>query len=121
MTDPDGWTVTTLKHLVESMAAALLAAKEAVEKAERAAEKRFESVNEFRSQLADQAASFMPRSEAEALIRGSTEKIDALTARIDKHEGGAAGISSAGTIAAAVVTALIALAGLATAIIIATR
>lgn len=49
----------------KAVSAALQAAKEAVTKAETAAEKRFDSVNEFRQQLSDQAASFMPRREAE--------------------------------------------------------
>lgn len=79
-----GWTLEALKEhfqalMVESdrrnqqrfegqekaVGAALQAAKEAVEKAEAAANKRFDSVNEFRQQLSDQAASFMPRREAE--------------------------------------------------------
>jgi hypothetical protein len=45
---------------------ALEAAKEAVNKAESATEKRFASVNEFRSTLSDQAAQLMPRAEAQA-------------------------------------------------------
>jgi hypothetical protein len=48
--------------------AALEATERAVAKAEVAAEKRFDSVNEFRKQLADQAATFMPRSEAETRL-----------------------------------------------------
>jgi hypothetical protein len=51
-----------------AVTAALDAAGKAVDKAETAAEKRFDSVNEFRQQLADQAATFMPRSESESLL-----------------------------------------------------
>jgi|SRR6476646_172342 len=58
--------------------AALVAAKEAVIKAEVAAEKRFESVNEFRAQLSDQATTFMPRVEAEQRLRALAEKLDDL-------------------------------------------
>jgi hypothetical protein len=58
--------------------AALVAAKEAVLKAETAAERRFEAVNEFRGQLADQAATFMPRAEAEQRLRSLAEKLDDL-------------------------------------------
>jgi hypothetical protein len=48
-----------------AVAAALAAADRAVSKAEEAAEKRFDGVNEFRGQLADQASTLMPRAEAE--------------------------------------------------------
>jgi hypothetical protein len=41
---------------------------EAIAKAEGAAEKRFESVNEFRANLADQTASFIPREVHDAEI-----------------------------------------------------
>lgn len=44
-------------------AAALAANDKAIAKQEIAAEKRFEAVNEFRAQLSDQAATFMPRAE----------------------------------------------------------
>jgi hypothetical protein len=44
---------------------AMIASEKAVVKAEMAAEKRFEATNEFRGQLSDQAATFMPRNEAE--------------------------------------------------------
>lgn len=48
----------------KAVAAALAAAKEAVVKAEAAAEKRFESVNEFRQQLNDNQARLMTKDEA---------------------------------------------------------
>ena len=63
---------------------ALAAAKEAVDKAEIAASKRFDSVNEFRAQLADQAANLMPKAEALVLIAALSQRIDALTARNDE-------------------------------------
>jgi hypothetical protein len=47
---------------------ALTGSEKAVAKAEIAAEKRFDSQNEFRAQLADQAGTFIPRLEAEARI-----------------------------------------------------
>lgn len=56
------------------------ASKEAITKAEIATEKRFDSVNEFREQLADQATRFMPRSEAEAAIARATERVQEITA-----------------------------------------
>jgi hypothetical protein len=75
----------------EAVAAALTAADRAVAKAETAAERRFASVNEFRAQLSDQAATFMSRAEALLQIYANTEKIDALSARMDRGEGGHAG------------------------------
>ncbi len=59
--------------------AALIAAQQAVTKAEVAAEKRFDAVNEFRAQLADQAAGFMPRGEYQVMH-------DALIERVVKTE-----------------------------------
>ncbi len=41
--------------------AAFAASEQAIDKADAATEKRFESVNEFRAQLSDQTATFMPR------------------------------------------------------------
>lgn len=66
----------------EAVSAALLAADRAVAKVETANEKRFESVNEFRGQLADQAATFLPRSEANIRFEGLVEKVDAVRMEI---------------------------------------
>jgi len=95
--EESGWTVDTVyAHLravsderdlrygqrfvaqEKAVEAALTSAKEAVDKAETAATRRFESVNEFRAQLADQAATFMPRLEAEQRMSQLSEKIDDL-------------------------------------------
>jgi len=56
---------TALSAAEKAVTAALSAAKEAVVKAEVASEKRFEGVNEFRSTLADQQRTLIPRVEAE--------------------------------------------------------
>lgn len=53
----------------EAVNAALAAAKEAVTKAEVANEKRLDNVNEFRGQLKDQAATLLPRAEADIRFR----------------------------------------------------
>jgi hypothetical protein len=53
---------------------------EAISKSDMAGEKRFESVNEFRSTLTDQAATFMPRAEA-------VSKLDSISDRVTKIEG----------------------------------
>jgi cobalamin biosynthesis Mg chelatase CobN len=63
----------------KATSAALAAAKEAVAKAEAASEKRFESVNEFRGQLKDQAASFVTRDEYSAKHDSLSDKLDAAT------------------------------------------
>lgn len=67
----------------KAVSAALAAAEKAVAKAELAAEKRFEAVNEFRGQLSDQAASFMPRAEASLESTNTRERIDALATRLE--------------------------------------
>jgi Flp pilus assembly protein TadB len=70
--------------------AALLAAKEAVTKAENATEKRFESVNEFRDTLSDQAATFITRVEYASLEKRVTE----LATRQENAAGRGQGLSA---------------------------
>jgi len=69
---------------------AMVASEKAVVKAEIAAEKRFEAVNEFRGQLSDQAATFMPRAEAEQRLARIGEDIVALQ-KVTATGGGRAG------------------------------
>jgi hypothetical protein len=59
----------------KAVASALASAKEAVTKQENAADRRFESVNEFRATLQDQTSQFVSRLEFSA-------KVDALDSRI---------------------------------------
>lgn len=70
----------------KAVVAALEAAEKAVAKAESASEKRFESVNEFRAQLADQANTFLARSEGEVRFSALTERIDANVKKITELE-----------------------------------
>jgi hypothetical protein len=77
----------------EAVAAALQAAKEAVNKAEAAAEKRFDSVNEFRAQLTDQANTFIPRLEAEQRLGQQADRLAELQSRMDTKEGHSGGAS----------------------------
>lgn len=70
-----------------------LATRTAVQKAETATEKRFESVNEFRAQMADQATLFITRREVEAVVGSNAEKVVAITDRINRSEGRGAGMS----------------------------
>jgi hypothetical protein len=78
----------------KAVAAALAAADRAVAKAEMAAEKRFESVNEFRSALADNFRTLMPRSESEQALKALTEKLDALTVRVNSRDDRNRGMSA---------------------------
>lgn len=55
---------------------ALIAQKLAVDKAEIAADKRFDSVNEFRALVADQQRTYIPRAEVALLIETLTDKVD---------------------------------------------
>ncbi len=89
-----GWTLETLRihlegairagylHLEERIkavsdtaSAASENADKAVSKAETAAEKRFESVNEFRNTLSDQQRNLMPRDEANIRFESLTHEI----------------------------------------------
>lgn len=62
-----------------AVATALLSAEKAVAKAEAATDKRFESVNEFREQLREQAVLFLQRNEGlsrmDAIERALTEHV----------------------------------------------
>jgi phosphopantetheinyl transferase (holo-ACP synthase) len=81
----------------EAVSDALQAAKEAVTKAEHATERRFESVNEFRSTLSDQAAQLMPRTEAQARF----ETLQANLARIELDLRGSVSTTSGKSTASA--------------------
>ena len=84
MTDEGTWTIITLKEYIErrfgdqskAIDAALAAAEKAVTKAEIATEKRFDSVNEFRKTLSDQASGFLQRGEFSALHKSLVDKLD---------------------------------------------
>jgi len=60
----------------EKTGLALNSSKEAVIKAEAATEKRFDSVNEFRGSLKDQAATLLPRIEAETRFKALEDKLE---------------------------------------------
>jgi hypothetical protein len=109
----DGWTLATLHaHLLTilderdkrygqrftdletALRAALAASEKAINKAEVATERRFESVNEFRTTLSDQAANFITRSEAEAATARNSERIQELMDRINRSEGRGAGLGT---------------------------
>ena len=102
-----------------AVAAAFVAAREATTKAENANERRFESVNEFRQTLSDQAATFITRAEAEARIGANSEKIGDLFDRVNLMGGRQAGSTDARALMIAAVGILIGVAAVATTIIVA--
>jgi len=55
-----------------------------VNKAEIAADKRFDATNEFRQQLNDQVATFLPRSEASVLFTAIESKLQEHIVRADE-------------------------------------
>lgn len=96
---------TYMKLEADKVSLALAASDKAIIKAETANEKRFESVNEFRAQLNDQAASFVSRLEHNATIEGIksehnsamksiVEKFDDMKTRLDKAEGRGVGLNA---------------------------
>jgi hypothetical protein len=64
----------------EKTGLALSTSKEANNKSEAATEKRFDAQNEFRGQLKDQAATLLPRAEADAKFKALEDKIEVLKA-----------------------------------------
>lgn len=84
-------------------------ADKATVKAEVAIEKRFDAVNEFRAQLADQTKTFMPRAEIEARIVQNYERYNELANRVTRAEGKAQGSSAAYGYLTAAITAVIAI------------
>lgn len=108
---PSAWTIDSLRthffdiinerderykqrftDLETALRAALAASEKAIGKAEASTERRFDSVNEFRQTLSDQATTFMTRVEANALIARTTERIQDLTDRMNKSEGHGSGL-----------------------------
>lgn len=83
--------------------------KLAVDKAEAATDKRFDSVNAFRAQLADQTSAFLPREVAETQFAEIRKLTADNTDRLNKGEGrysGATDLRAQFVASAAVVVAL---------------
>jgi hypothetical protein len=89
--------------------AALASQSAAVIKAEIAADKRFDSVNEFRNTLADQQRNLIPRSEVEVIERSMTDKIAALQKQVEGLLAERAGIRGGWGYAVGVVGLVLAL------------
>jgi len=92
----------------EGISAALNAADRAVNKAELATEKRFESVNEFRATLDNQQRTLIPRSEVSVIQEGLNEKIAQLTKQMDAIQAERIGVRGGWGYAVGVVGLLLA-------------
>jgi len=87
----DEWTIKTLReHLADlriddqrAIAAALSAAEKAVEKADQADQKHFETINERNREIDKLTATFIPRSEYDIQYKSLIDRIDTLTKAID--------------------------------------
>ena len=101
---------TALEAAEKAVATAMTAAEKAVTKAESAAEKRFEATNEFRGQLADQAATFMPRTEADAAQQRLQDQVNELKDRLNRSDGSDAGIRLSAGVLGGTIAALASLA-----------
>lgn len=75
-----------IKSLRETATAQSSALERALVKADAATEKRFDSVNEFRKQLSDQTATFIPRGEHAARDKALDDRLSLMTSRINELE-----------------------------------
>lgn len=97
----------------KAVAAALAGQKEAVTKAEVAAEKRFESVNEFRNTLSDQQRNLMPRAEVDILVKSITDRLNKVENSDLFSDGKGKGMSASWAILVGVVGFIAVLIGIA--------
>jgi hypothetical protein len=110
------WDVETLKEYTDqrfeaqdrAVQAALQAAKEAVDKANIASEKRFESINEFRGQLSDQQATFLTRNEYGAQHDAMAQRLQDLADRFNTSSGRTTGLGASWGVIVSVASILIA-------------
>jgi hypothetical protein len=107
-----GWTFDTLyihvmeisKAAKEGVNTAMAAAEKAGDKAEKANEKRFDAVNEFRSMVQDQQATFASKEQTEFRLTSIDEKFAALENRIAEGSGKLQGTIIIGGITAWLIT-----------------
>lgn len=98
----DEWTFMTLKDYFERIIKEhdrlyderFESQTEALTRTGTAIDRRFESVNEFRGQLSDQARTFMTRDEATQRIDSLAEKIDILSRIAERRSGQSTGLSA---------------------------
>jgi hypothetical protein len=103
-------TSVQIESAEKAVSTALASAEKAVQKAETANEKRFESVNEFRAQLTDQASLFLPRTEYASNHENLVERVSDLTNRMNLSAGSREGVRlSAGVLVSVVTVAVVVL------------
>ena len=93
-----------------AVAAALTAAKEAVQVGETNAQRWRESANEWRGAMSDRESSFLSRLEYNAEHKALENKVNSLQARVDKSEGQSRGLSKVGATAVGTASILAAIA-----------
>lgn len=77
-----------------------------LDKATTATDQRFASVNEFRAQLSDQAATFLTRTEYDVAHGALESRLTELVARVDTQSGERQGFRMTGGLVAAAITAI---------------
>ena len=100
------------KAIDEKTEISLRSSREAISKSDAATEKRFDSVNEFRAQLKDQAATLLPRAEAHAKFGSLDKEIEELRKNFNVGQGKSMGINLVWGILVTLVFIAIALGGL---------
>jgi hypothetical protein len=100
---------TALSAQEKAISAAFRSSEQAIEKAELAQNKHNAVTNEYRSQLAEQAQSFIARLEAYALLKAVDEKIAGIQKTIDSGASKSSGFTG-GWGAALAIFGLVALA-----------
>jgi tetrahydromethanopterin S-methyltransferase subunit G len=78
----------------QAVAAAIDSAEKAVSKSDVSNEKRFDAVNELRTQIRDQATTFIPRHETEQRLSLISARIDELRSSDAQRSGRTAGSSA---------------------------
>lgn len=98
--------------LKNEVVAAMASSEKAVSKAEMATEKRFDSVNEFRAQMADMQTTLVRKSEVDLRFESLEKKVDAAVAMLQLNQGRSTGLSSAGGVLVIIISFLIGIASL---------
>ena len=78
----------------------LAASEKAIIKAEIASERRFEGVNEFRAQLADQQATLARKAEVNIRFEALEKKLDTAVTQLQQSKGRETGVNLVATIVA---------------------
>jgi Flp pilus assembly protein TadB len=94
MTERDRRYEQRFEAMDEKTSLALTSSEKAVTKAETATEKRFDSVNEFRSTLSDQANTFLPKGESNEKFKAYDDRLKSLEARLNRSEGVGSGLKA---------------------------